>query len=93
MKEDAIGYLVVDFKSEGSPGANIRKTPDWAALGYAYSYSLCMRAALSEPGGAGLGTLGWPRALAERMLYEAGFGSFEVLAWQSELQAFYLDRP
>lgn len=93
LKEDGIGYLVVDFKSAGSPAGNIRHTPDWAALGYAYSYSLCMSAALSEPGGAGLGTLGWPQALAEKMLHEAGFGRFEVLDWESELQAFYLARP
>lgn len=48
------------------------------AMMYGTSVATCMSSALSEPGGAGLGTLGLPQSLLESMCREAGFGTFEV---------------
>jgi hypothetical protein len=52
-----------------------------------------MSSALSEPGGAGLGTLGLPEALARRMTREAGFTRFETLGLDHPVNAFYVVRP
>jgi SAM-dependent methyltransferase len=48
------------------------------AMMYGTSVATCMSSALSEPGGAGLGTLGLHRALLEQMCRDAGFTRFEV---------------
>ena len=49
-----------------------RKNP-MASLMYGISVLSCMSSALSEPGGAGLGTLGLPPSRAEAMARDAGF--------------------
>ena len=49
-----------------------RKNP-MASLMYGISVLSCMSSALSEPGGAGLGTLGLPASKAEAMARDAGF--------------------
>ncbi len=64
----------------------IRSTGDWAhdrrnpmlAMMYGFSITSCMSSALSEPGGAGLGTVGLSTDVARRMASEAGFSRFEV---------------
>ena len=63
---------------------DIRSTPDFKenrrnpllAMFYGFSVSACMSSALSEPGGAGLGTLGFNPVVAESMVREAGFSRF-----------------
>src|ERR1700689_5821159 len=65
---------------------DIRCAPNWAdnlrnpvlAMMYGISVASCMSSALSEPGGAGLGTLGFHPDLAERMCRDAGFTQFTV---------------
>jgi hypothetical protein len=52
-----------------------------------------MSSALSEPGGAGLGTLGLPASLLRRMTETAGFRGFEEIDLQHPVNAFYLVRP
>ena len=54
-----------------------------APLMYGISVLSCMSSALSEPGGAGLGTLGLPASKAEAMAREAGFTRFRKLAASS----------
>ena len=52
-----------------------------------------MSSALSEPGGAGLGTLGLPAAKAEQMARDAGFTRFRQLDIDHPINALYEIRP
>jgi hypothetical protein len=52
-----------------------------------------MSSALSEPGGLGLGTLGFHEALARDMTREAGFSRFEALDLGHPINAFYRVQP
>ena len=53
-----------------------------------------MSSALSEPGGAGLGTLGLSREpVAREMTAAAGFTRFEPLELDNPINAFYVVRP
>ena len=60
---------------------------------YGVSVLTCMSSALSEPGGAGLGTLGLHEELAHQMARDAGFTHFEPLDLGHPINAFYLVRP
>jgi hypothetical protein len=51
-------FLVTDIRSTGSAADNIATLPGAAFL-YGVSIGICMSSAMSEPGGAGLGTVGW----------------------------------
>jgi len=53
----------------------------------------CMSSAMSVPGGAGLGTLGFSQAKAEDMTERAGFSCFERLNVDHAINAFYAVRP
>jgi ubiquinone/menaquinone biosynthesis C-methylase UbiE len=85
-------WLIADIKSRGSYEANVAKNP-MAALMYGTSVMSCMSSALSEPGGLGLGTLGFPEDLARRMTREAGFTRFEPLDLGHPINAFYVVKP
>lgn len=69
-------WLVADIKGSGDYEGN-RKIP---VLPYMYGMSVfyCMSSSLSEPGGAGLGTLGLHAELFEAMTRDAGFSRFTV---------------
>ena len=54
-------WLIADIKARGSFAEDVEKNP-MAALMYGMSVLTCMSSALSEPGGAGLGTLGLPES-------------------------------
>ena len=65
-----------------------------ASLMYGISVlTLLSSSALSEPGGAGLGTLGLPRERAEAMATDAGFSRFVRLEVEHPVNAFYEIRP
>ena len=64
-----------------------------APLMYGISVLSCMSSALSEPGGAGLGTLGLPASRAEAMARDAGFTRFRRLPVDHAINAFYEIRP
>ena len=49
------------------------------AMMYGFSLLLCMSSALSEPGGRGLGTLGFTIDVAHDMFVKAGFSRIEVI--------------
>ena len=51
-------FLVTDIKSTGAPHTNIATMPNAPFL-YGVSIGVCMSSATSEPGGAGLGSVGW----------------------------------
>ena len=59
------------------------------AMLYGFSVSACMSSALSEPGGAGLGTLGVNPEVAERMVREAGFSHFVMRDFEDPGNLYY----
>ncbi|HEX4864040.1 MAG TPA: class I SAM-dependent methyltransferase [Acidimicrobiales bacterium] len=80
---------------------DIRCSPNWSdnlrnpllAMMYSTSVATCMSSAMSEPGGAGLGTLGFNPALAETMCLEAGFKSFKIHDFGDPANLYYEVRP
>jgi 2-polyprenyl-3-methyl-5-hydroxy-6-metoxy-1,4-benzoquinol methylase len=85
-------WLICDIKARGSYEAEVARNP-MAAMMYGVSVLSCLSSALSEPGGAGLGTLGFSAELARRMTRDAGFSSCEPLDLGSPVNAFYVVRP
>jgi 2-polyprenyl-3-methyl-5-hydroxy-6-metoxy-1,4-benzoquinol methylase len=80
---------------------DIRSGPTWPenqrnpvlAMMYGTSVATCMSSALSEPGGAGLGTLGFHPQLAEQMCRDAGFSRFAVHDFDDPANLYYEVRP
>jgi 2-polyprenyl-3-methyl-5-hydroxy-6-metoxy-1,4-benzoquinol methylase len=80
---------------------DIRSTPGWShnlknpllAMMYSTSVATCMSSAMSEPGGAGLGTLGFNPSVAERMCTEGGFRTFVVHDFDDPANLYYEVRP
>ena len=85
-------WLVADIKAHDGYERNVEKNP-MAAMMYGTSVLTCMSSALSEPGGAGLGTLGLHPGLLQRMAEDAGFTRFEPLDLGHPVNAFYVIRP
>ena len=89
---DEGAWLLVDIKGRDTFGENVKKNP-MASMMYGISVLSCMSSALSEPGGAGLGTLGLPEAKAREMSQAAGFTRFRKLEIEHAINAFYEIRP
>ncbi len=85
-------WLIADIQSRPSFEENLAENP-MAAMMYAFSVMSCMSSALSEPGGAGLGTLGFTEELALKMTREAGFSRFRYHDFSHPLNAYYEVRP
>ena len=76
---------------------DIRSTPDFRenmrnpmlAMFYGFSVSACMSSALSEPDGAGLGTLGFNPVVAESMVRDAGFSRFRQHDFDDPANLYY----
>jgi len=85
-------WLLVDIKAHDTYADNARRNP-MASLMYGISVLSCMSSALSEPGGAGLGTLGLTAARAEQMATDAGFTRFRNLDIDHPINALYEIRP
>ena len=85
-------WLLVDIKAQDSFELNAKKNP-MAALMYGISVLSCMSSALSEPDGAGLGTLGLSESKAREMAAAAGFTRFRKLDIDHSVNAFYEVRP
>jgi 2-polyprenyl-3-methyl-5-hydroxy-6-metoxy-1,4-benzoquinol methylase len=85
-------WLLVDIKAQDTFELNAKKNP-MAALMYGISVLSCMSSALSEPDGAGLGTLGLSEAKAREMAAAAGFTRFRKLDVDHSVNAFYEVRP
>jgi 2-polyprenyl-3-methyl-5-hydroxy-6-metoxy-1,4-benzoquinol methylase len=84
-------WLVKDIRA-GATWADNQRNPVLAMM-YGTSVTTCMSSALSEPGGAGLGTLGLPRELLQRMCAEAGFTRFAVHDLDEPANLYYEIRP
>lgn len=85
-------WLVADIKAYDTYAENAERNP-MAALMYGTSVLSCMASALSEPGGAGLGTLGMSIERAQAMARDAGFTRFRRLDIDHPVNAFYEIRP
>jgi 2-polyprenyl-3-methyl-5-hydroxy-6-metoxy-1,4-benzoquinol methylase len=84
-------WLIKDIRSAPTWRGNLRNPV--LALMYGTSVATCMSSALSEPGGAGLGTLGLHPELAEQMCRDAGFSDFVVHDFHDPANLYYEVRP
>ena len=64
-----------------------------APLLYGASVLTCLSSAMSEPDGAGFGTLGMHEDAARELAEQAGFTRFRRLAIDHPANAFYQIRP
>jgi 2-polyprenyl-3-methyl-5-hydroxy-6-metoxy-1,4-benzoquinol methylase len=84
-------WLIKDIRSSPSWTGNLRNP--MLAMMYGISVTGCMSSGLSEPGGAGLGTLGFHPEMAERMCREAGFSRFAQHDFDDPRNLYYEVRP
>lgn len=84
-------WLIKDIRS-GATWAENQRNPLLAMM-YSTSVATCMSSALSEPDGAGLGTLGFHPALAEEMCRTAGFTRFTRHDVADPANLYYEVRP
>lgn len=84
-------WLVKDIRCASSPRDNLSNP--MAAMMYGFSVASCMSSAMSEPGGAGLGTLGLDPDRLAAMARDAGFGSFRVHDVGEPANLYYEIRP
>ena len=84
-------WLIKDIRSSGSWTSDQRNPV--LAMMYATSVSSCMSSALSEPDGAGLGTLGFDPHTAEAMCRQAGFTTFRRHDFEDPANLYYEVRP
>jgi len=84
-------WLIKDIRSQPRFKDNLRNP--LLAMFYGFSVSACMSSALSEPGGAGLGTLGFNPEVAQRMTAEAGFTRFLPHDFDDPSNLYYEVRP
>ena len=85
-------WLLVEIKALDTFAENVGKNP-MAALMYGISVLSCMSSAMSEPDGAGLGTLGLSENRAREMATIAGFTRFQRIKIDHPVNAFYEIRP
>jgi 2-polyprenyl-3-methyl-5-hydroxy-6-metoxy-1,4-benzoquinol methylase len=81
-------WFIADIKSFPTFEENLEKNPMTSLL-YSFSVMGCMSSALSEPGGAGLGTLGFNEAVARKATAEAGFSRFKRHDFENPLNTYY----
>lgn len=85
-------WLIADIKSHPTFEGNLAENP-MAGMMYGFSVLSCMSSALSEPGGAGLGTLGFTEQVARDMTSAAGFTRFRTHDFDNAMNAYYEVRP
>ena len=99
---DAIAAVRRAVKPDGTwLVKEIRCAPTWAenrrnpmlAMFFGMSVAACMASATSEPGGAGLGTVGLNGELLESMASDAGFTRFRVHDVEDPANLYYEVRP
>ena len=91
LADDGV-WLVADIRAAGSLEDN-RKMP-MLPLMYGMSILYCMSSAMSEPGGAGLGTMGLTPDVLREMTDAAGFASFETHEFDTDMMNRYYElRP
>ncbi|HIG40966.1 MAG: class I SAM-dependent methyltransferase [bacterium] len=84
-------WLIKDIRSHPEFKDNLRNP--FLAMMYGFSVSSCMSSALSEPDGAGLGTLGFNPAVARTMVSDAGFTGFVEHDFDDPSNLYYEVKP
>lgn len=84
-------WFIKDIRSKPRFEDNLRNP--MLAMMYGFSIMSCMSSAMSEPGGAGLGTLGFNPEVAEKMSREAGFTRFVMHDFKDAGNLYYEVRP
>lgn len=82
-------WLIKDIRAQNTYAENLENPV--ASMMFGFSVLYCMSSALSKPGGAGLGTLGFPPAVCERMGTSAGFSQFKILDFADDPFNFYYE--
>lgn len=90
IKPDGV-WLIADINS--APTFEEQLTSAQTPMFYAMSVLSCMSSSLSEPGGAGLGTLGLPEPAMRALAEAAGFTRFRRIDLPHPINAFYEARP
>lgn len=91
LKDDGV-WLIKDTHCYEGFEENLRNP--MLAMQYGYSLSGCLLSAASEEGAAGLGTLGFHPAEAERIVRKAGFTSFRMFRIEDDpIHNYYEVRP
>ncbi|HSP98215.1 MAG TPA: class I SAM-dependent methyltransferase [Candidatus Dormibacteraeota bacterium] len=85
-------WLIADINAKPTFEENLRDNP-MAAMMYGFSILSCLSSSLSVPGGAGLGTLGFPEPVARQMAAAAGFTRFTRHDFGNPVNAYYEVRP
>jgi 2-polyprenyl-3-methyl-5-hydroxy-6-metoxy-1,4-benzoquinol methylase len=85
-------WLIADVHGQPTFEENLKDNP-LAPVMYGFSVICCMSSALSEPGGLGLGTLGFPEPVARKMTADAGFTRFTTRDFENPINAYYEVRP
>ena len=85
-------WLIADINAKPTFEDNLRDNP-MAAMMYGFSILSCLSSSLSAPGGAGLGTLGFPEPVAREMTAAAGFTRFRRHDFGNPVNAYYEVRP
>ena len=86
IKPDGV-WFIVDINS--APTFEEKLTNPITPMLYAMSVLSCMSSAMSEEGGAGLGTVGLPEPKMRELVEEAGFTRFRRLELPHPINAFY----
>lgn len=81
-------WLCSDIRSFATFSDNLKSNPS-APLMYGFSLLICMSSAMSQEGGAGLGTLGFNEKVAQQMTLEAGFTKFRKLEYENATNSYY----
>jgi 2-polyprenyl-3-methyl-5-hydroxy-6-metoxy-1,4-benzoquinol methylase len=84
-------WFIKDIRSKPRFEDNLRNP--MLAMMYGFSIMSCMSSAMSEPGGAGLGTLGFNPEVAEKMSRDAGFSRFLMHDFKDPGNLYYEVRP
>jgi SAM-dependent methyltransferase len=84
-------WLVKEIRCDDTWAGN-RRNP-MLAMFLGFSITSCMSSALSEPGGAGLGTIGLPPRKLEQLARDAGFTRFRVHDFKDPANLYYEIRP
>jgi len=85
-------WLIADINAKPTFEENLERNP-MVAMMYSISVLSCLSSALSVPGGAGLGTLGFSEPLAREMTAAAGFTRFHRHHFDNPVNAYYEVRP
>lgn len=84
-------WLVKEIRCADTWAGN-RRNP-MLAMFLGFSIASCMSSALSEPDGAGLGTIGLPPRALERLARDAGFTRFQMHDFEDPANLYYEIRP